>query len=1318
MEVAIRWSPLSIPTEARFLIADVVGRTFKLCHITNYENSNIQWEEVSRISKVPAFRTFDWSPKNDVVAVGQWSGETVVLALGTGRHVLSLPIKSQRQCNAVAFNNESLLATGLERVRNDFCLNIYDINQRVPSQSLQSSTSSLKQTVDPVRKLATSEGITSIKYFAQQPRTLVAGVKGTCVRIYDLREDSTNPSLQYQTTCVHNLAIDPTDENYFASAAPPKETMVMIWDRRSTRRPTSTRTSIGGAQDGPALELKKPVEEGDGAANTNIWRLQYSSTEPGCLGILASSGNFRLYHTKKEYIEEDEPLSKGHIDQPRPIYAQDLYVSHVDAVERSYQRRRLGVRDHDREELDRIVSFDFANVCAPDQRPCAITLRGNGDIGIYELKRRRPALAVSARSAVVVSRPAQISTTADKGDLPSVLVLKEASQFGSIAEALTHIKENASKNESTGESFVISVSLTSNLISCALRNSLMTSDHADWQNMTDGSPSLSISDALVLGEVARRRCIEGYLFDCEKNVMIVRDDLQLQEMWSWIKMAQNKARDGNMVADDVDFGYLGVNAVWNEDLAPQDTRILSRNPREISIASAITSLSQSLGLQDAGLPETSKPEHRLICLYTLGFSAKTGKFFSSVNNLIESGDNLQACLLSLMYDNSDLALKALQSGPRKHEDIHNGLAMAITAFSLIQETKLQGERRKLALSRIQDALNTTDEPHTQAIAAYVTSGDWTTVIQTPSVPLRYRLGIAIRTLSDTSLSAFLIHETSQAILSGAPQSLPLTGLTIPTLSLFQSYLNRASDLQSAVLAMSFAAPRFVRDPRFDTWRAAYRAQLNTWKLFIERTYFDTQSTKLSVTWDGTKTLQPTPAQVTLRCGKCGDALHRDAPPTELSASVASGTVGHHTGSIFGDARSGTVCPKCYAHLPRCAICDLWLGVPDPRSRGALTSNKDPFAEALEKQIIMASAAEGRIPLWLDCDPGHDDAFAILLAVHHPQLHLLGISTVHGNASLDRTTANASRVLQAIGRADIPVYPGTAKPFCREAAAAPNIHGISGLDGTDLLPTASSPPILHTPFLIAMRSALLSFPPGTAHIVATGALTNIALLFASFPDLATHIASLSIMGGALGGDFANAPLGHVAGEGERIGNVSRWAEFNIYCDPEAAAAIFTNEELAAKATLIPLDLTHQVLGTEEVQRLLLFGNSEEGEKPSTLRRMLHDLLVFFAGTYAEVFGLTEGPPLHDPLAVAVLLDDFGFEQLAFDDRAGERWEVNIMTEGQHGKDESVIRQLGRTVVRRVEEKGVRIPRSLNVKAFWQVLEECVQRAEASLERKET
>jgi uridine nucleosidase len=93
---------------------------------------------------------------------------------------------------------------------------------------------------------------------------------------------------------------------------------------------------------------------------------------------------------------------------------------------------------------------------------------------------------------------------------------------------------------------------------------------------------------------------------------------------------------------------------------------------------------------------------------------------------------------------------------------------------------------------------------------------------------------------------------------------------------------------------------------------------------------------------------------------------------------------------------------------------------------------------------------------------------------------------------------------------------------------------------------------------------------------TGCLTNAALLFNTFPDVVGHIAGLTIMGGAVGGGFTNAPMGSLEGEGERFGNWSHCAEFNIYIDPESAQSIFSNPILAAKTTIAPLDLTHQMV----------------------------------------------------------------------------------------------------------------------------------------------
>lgn len=188
--------------------------------------------------------------------------------------------------------------------------------------------------------------------------------------------------------------------------------------------------------------------------------------------------------------------------------------------------------------------------------------------------------------------------------------------------------------------------------------------------------------------------------------------------------------------------------------------------------------------------------------------------------------------------------------------------------------------------------------------------------------------------------------------------------------------------------------------------------------------------------------------------------------------------------------------------------------------------------------------------------------------------------------------------------------GAAKPLQRQPPPAPtDIHGDSGLDGTELLPEPACEPSA-VPALDAMAAALKAQPPGKACLVSTGALTNVAALFRRHPELVAHIKALSIMGGVLGDNFSDAPLGslHLP---ESIGNVTPYAEFNIVIDPEAAADIFANDALAKKTTLIPLDLTHQVLGTAEVKRSLLRGKHGQ----TILRTMLVELLDFFAATYS-------------------------------------------------------------------------------------------------------
>jgi WD repeat-containing protein mio len=184
METAIRWSPHSTEQDSRFLIIDVARNRLQLCQLENVDGRKCKYTQLSVRDKLPNFTAFDWSKTSEsYVAVGSASGEAVFLSIAQdgpqADFITSFPIKHQRKCNSIAFSARDWLATGLDRVRNDFCMNIYDINQATYTQQQE-----------PLRKLASSEIINSIKFFNQRPDVLVAGVSRQGVRIYDLRGKS------------------------------------------------------------------------------------------------------------------------------------------------------------------------------------------------------------------------------------------------------------------------------------------------------------------------------------------------------------------------------------------------------------------------------------------------------------------------------------------------------------------------------------------------------------------------------------------------------------------------------------------------------------------------------------------------------------------------------------------------------------------------------------------------------------------------------------------------------------------------------------------------------------------------------------------------------------------------------------------------------------------------------------------------------------------------------------------------------------------------------------------------------------------------
>jgi inosine-uridine nucleoside N-ribohydrolase len=240
------------------------------------------------------------------------------------------------------------------------------------------------------------------------------------------------------------------------------------------------------------------------------------------------------------------------------------------------------------------------------------------------------------------------------------------------------------------------------------------------------------------------------------------------------------------------------------------------------------------------------------------------------------------------------------------------------------------------------------------------------------------------------------------------------------------------------------------------------------------------------------------------------------------------------------------------------------------------------------------------PIILDCDPGHDDAIALLLALASPEVELVGVTTVSGNQTLDKTTANALRVLEFVDRTDVPVAAGADRPLVREQHVAAHVHGESGLDGPDLPPVQGTPIDQHAIDFIADEIRARN---GELTLVPTGPLTNVALLLAVHPDARPH--RIVLMGGAMG-----------------EGNVTPAAEFNIWADPEAARRVF---ESGLDVTMIGLDVTHQaVIRPEHSKRLRAAGR---------VGSMVAELVDFYGRFHRRSYPELGGSPMHDPVALA-------------------------------------------------------------------------------------
>ena len=299
-------------------------------------------------------------------------------------------------------------------------------------------------------------------------------------------------------------------------------------------------------------------------------------------------------------------------------------------------------------------------------------------------------------------------------------------------------------------------------------------------------------------------------------------------------------------------------------------------------------------------------------------------------------------------------------------------------------------------------------------------------------------------------------------------------------------------------------------------------------------------------------------------------------------------------------------------------------------------------------------------IFIDCDPGHDDAFALLVACYSNKLDLLGVSTCSGNQTVEKTYRNAFNLLSYFNRNDIPLAKGNPVPLVRESRICPEIHGETGLDGFEFPKYQLSEPQLSGCDLIV---DVVSKNKDII-VVTTGPMTNLALAIKKKPEILKNIKEIVLMGGSTGD-----------------GNITKAAEFNILVDPEAADICFKS---GVPLRMLGLNVTRQILVTDDVIKQA----KEIKTKGSDL---FVKLMEVFNKNQKEVFGLEAGP-LHDPATIISLSNEKAF---VFED-------MNVSV------DVSNTDEAGRTVCKKIKPYNCKVATKVNVDEYWKTLFEHLEK----------
>ncbi|CAO3636556.1 unnamed protein product [Cunninghamella blakesleeana] len=446
-----------------------------------------------------------------------------------------------------------------------------------------------------------------------------------------------------------------------------------------------------------------------------------------------------------------------------------------------------------------------------------------------------------------------------------------------------------------------------------------------------------------IGNIMRKRVLKGYFMNGKQNKAIIKNNRQLEEIWSWIENAieaTNKTGQFN----NMDYQLRGIYNIWIGTQGRKSSPSSTPRP-ENSLSSPKTKLPMNTKPSSPDIdalnknalyiiPTTLKLDQRRYALSICGFNITKDELEQKINNLELNGEHDKAAAWSVFNGQIDRAIQTLSNNQL---DQQHKLMSAILAGYLSNSNKEEPNHlwEQLCQSLSQDLSN---QPYLKAIFSYIATSQWEPVLMDDTIPLNERLIIALRFLDDDQLTMYLVRLMDIMIADGNISGLILTGLsTTRGIDLLERMVNISGDIQTAALLVSFVLPRRIQDARAEEW-------IERWQLWHSRAKFDIERGKyLNASEDIAS------PQIYVRCTYCAQTLghsllaqnlrSRDGKRMNVQANISPSGGGRISGK-----QKATVCPSCRKPLPRCALCLLHMGTPIDSTRQAMVandSNQDP-----------------------------------------------------------------------------------------------------------------------------------------------------------------------------------------------------------------------------------------------------------------------------------------------------------------------------------------------------------------------------------------